>query len=112
MSQRNTWQALKARRPDTPERRAGYERARRAHELGAKVRAMREARGISQSELAQRMGTTQSVIARLELGGVEPRFDTLERVGAALDMDLVVDFRPHTAPARTETDRTQSRATG
>ena len=112
MSQRNTWQALKARRPDTPERRAGYERARRAHELGAKVRAMREARGISQSDLAQRMGTTQSVIARLELGGVEPRFDTLERVGAALDMDLVIDFRPHAAPAAAAPNRSQRRAAG
>ena len=45
------------------------------------------------------MGTTQSVIARLELGGVDPRLETLHRVGAALDADLVLDFRPHDVAA-------------
>lgn|SRR5579885_965569 len=97
MAERRAWSAIKAMRPDTPERRAGYERARLAHELGAKVRALREARGLSQAELAQRMGTTQSVIARLELGGAEPRFDTLRRVCAVLDADLTVEMSPREA---------------
>ena len=65
--------------------------------MGRKVRELREARGLSQKELAQRMGTTQSVIARLELGGAEPRFQTLQRVARALDSDLVVDLRPRGA---------------
>jgi ribosome-binding protein aMBF1 (putative translation factor) len=99
MSERQTWSAIKQQRPDTPERRAGYERARRAHELGAKVRQLREQRGISQAELARRMGTTQSMIARLELGGVEPRLDTLDRVSAALDADVVIEFRPRAGTA-------------
>ncbi len=99
MTERRTWSAIKAQRADTPERRAGYERARLAHELGAKVRALREARGLSQAELARRMGTTQSVIARLELGGAEPRLDTLRRVCAVLDADLTVELSPHGAAA-------------
>lgn len=94
MTKRNTWKELKERRPDTPERRAGYERAKRAHEIGAQVRHMREGIGITQAELARRMGTTQSVIARLELGGAEPRFELLDRVAAALGYQVLIDFKP------------------
>jgi ribosome-binding protein aMBF1 (putative translation factor) len=94
MSEQRSWTAIKEQRPDNLERRAAYERARLAHELGAKVRTLREERGLSQAELAQRMGTSQSVIARLELGGAEPRLDTLDRICAALEADLIVDLRP------------------
>jgi transcriptional regulator with XRE-family HTH domain len=89
-----TWQESKARRPDTLERRAGYERARRAHEIGVRVRTLREACGITQTELAKRMGTSQSVIARLELGGAEPRIDLLDRVARALGHRALIEFRP------------------
>lgn len=99
MSERQTWSAIKQRRPDTPERRAGYERTKRAHELGVKARELREQRGLSQAELARRMGSTPSMIARIELGGVEPRLNTLDRVSAALDADVVVEFRPRAATA-------------
>src|SRR5438132_8241039 len=102
MSERKPWSAIRAERSDTPERRASYARAKRAHELGAKVRELREARGLSQTQLAARMGTTQSVIARLELGGGGPRLETLQRVGAALDAELVLDFRPHGVAAASD----------
>ncbi len=46
-----------------------------------------------QRELAERMGTTQSVISRLEEGGgARNRIDTLARVAIALDRHLVVSF--------------------
>jgi len=95
MSERQTWRALRATEAETPAYRAAYDRARRAQELGAKVRALREERGLSQAELARRMGWKQSALARLELGGAEPRLDTLDLVAAALDLDVVVEFRPH-----------------
>jgi len=50
--------------------------------------------GLSQVELAKRVGTTQSAIARLESGGRPPRIDTLLRIADALDSDLVVELRP------------------
>ena len=53
---------------------------------------------MSQGELAQRMGTTQSAIARLEAGGTYPNFQTLERVGGALRAELVVEFRDAAPP--------------
>ena len=82
----------------TPEMMAAYERAGQALEIGKRICQLREARGISQAELARRMGTTQSMIARLGLVGAEPRSDTLNRVCRALDLELVVDFRSREAP--------------
>jgi ribosome-binding protein aMBF1 (putative translation factor) len=58
------------------------------------VATRRVERGLSQRELAERTGTTQSAIARLERGGRPPRIDTLLRIAEALDCDLAVELRP------------------
>jgi transcriptional regulator with XRE-family HTH domain len=52
--------------------------------------------GLSQAELAELTGTTQSAIARLESGGRPPRIDTLLRIANALDCELEVELRPRT----------------
>jgi transcriptional regulator with XRE-family HTH domain len=49
---------------------------------------------MSQRELAELCGTTQSAIARLERGGRPPRIDTLLRIADALDCDLSVELVP------------------
>ncbi|MGB0119428.1 MAG: helix-turn-helix transcriptional regulator, partial [Solirubrobacterales bacterium] len=56
----------------------------------------RQAWDLSQKELAELCGTTQSAIARLEAGRRPPRIDTLERVAAALDCELSVQLKPKT----------------
>ena len=93
------WSELKQRRSRTSAVREGYARARNAYRLAERVRLLREARGITQHELARRMRTTQSVIARLESGGSYPTLSTLERISDALGAELVVEFkdapRPH-----------------
>ena len=58
------------------------------------VAARRAQQGLSQRELAELTGTTQSAIARLERGGRPPRIDTLLRIAEALDCDLAVELRP------------------
>jgi transcriptional regulator with XRE-family HTH domain len=58
------------------------------------VAERRQELGLSQRELAELVGTTQSAIARLERGGRPPRIDTLLRIADALDCDLVVELRP------------------
>jgi transcriptional regulator with XRE-family HTH domain len=58
------------------------------------VAERRRALGLSQTELADLVGTTQSAIARLESGGRPPRIDTLLRIAEALDCDLAVELRP------------------
>jgi transcriptional regulator with XRE-family HTH domain len=62
--------------------------------IAGKVAEQRQAKGLSQRELAEIVGTTQSAIARLERGGRPPRIDTLLRIADALDCDLVVELRP------------------
>jgi transcriptional regulator with XRE-family HTH domain len=62
--------------------------------IAEQVADRRQAQGLSQRELAELVGTTQSAIARLERGGRPPRIDTLLRIADALDCDLVVELRP------------------
>ena len=62
--------------------------------IADKVAERRQELGLSQRELAELTGTTQSAIARLEAGGRPPRIDTLLRIADALDCDLVVELKP------------------
>jgi DNA-binding XRE family transcriptional regulator len=63
--------------------------------IADKVAERRVERGLSQRELAELVGTTQSAIARLERGGRPPRIDTLLKIAEALDCDLAVELVPH-----------------
>jgi len=90
---RTPWDDLKRSRASEPAVREGHEQARRAFELGQQVRALRIARGLTQAQLARMAGTSQAAIARLEAGGVDPRLQTLARLGEALGAELIVRFQ-------------------
>jgi len=64
-------------------------------QIAGRVAERRTEMGMSQRELAELCGTTQSAIARLERGGRPPRIDTLLRIAEALDCDLHVELIPH-----------------
>ena len=64
-------------------------------QIADKVAERRSQMGMSQRELAELCGTTQSAIARLERGGRPPRIDTLLRIAEALDCELLVELVPH-----------------
>jgi transcriptional regulator with XRE-family HTH domain len=68
--------------------------------IAEQVSEQRKARGLSQKELADLTGTTQSAIARLESGGRPPRIDTLLRIAEALDCELSVELRARTRPGK------------
>ena len=93
------WQQVKAARLTTKAAKDGYDRARRAFEVGERVRLLREEHGLSQRELATRIGSTQRSSLGLEAGGVTPRLGTLERIAEAWDTTLVIEFQPQTAPS-------------
>jgi predicted transcriptional regulator len=90
---------MKARKPPLERVR---ERLARVDERGGwffasiadRVAERRTELGMSQRELAELTGTTQSAIARLEAGGRPPRIDTLLRIADALECDLHVELRP------------------
>ncbi|MFF2085568.1 helix-turn-helix domain-containing protein [Nocardia sp. NPDC058176] len=63
-------------------------------ELGAAVRNRREELGLTQSELATRAGLRQPAVARFEAGGTMPTIPLLERLAAALELRLRVEFEP------------------
>jgi transcriptional regulator with XRE-family HTH domain len=48
--------------------------------------------GLSQRELARRLGTRQPVVARWERGAAEPSFDTVRRALRACGLDLLVSL--------------------
>jgi predicted transcriptional regulator len=91
MTERTSWTAM---RDELGIDRAhpAYDAARIAFELGAEVRALREQRGWSQTELANRAGMTQSAMARFEAGGTVPTLPILERIATALEMRLSVQL--------------------
>ena len=83
---------LKKRFMKDPEFREEYERVDEEFRLfEALVRARTEAK-LTQAEIARRLGTTQSAIARLESGGVSPSIRTLRRYAEATGKRLRVDL--------------------
>ncbi len=61
----------------------------RLKHIGALIRDLREERGLSQSELAKKLKTSQSAIARMENGEQNLSTDTLSRISAALNRDIL-----------------------
>jgi ribosome-binding protein aMBF1 (putative translation factor) len=91
MANYSRWEDIKKNKSEpADETRAGIEQD---FDLGQLIYDLRTEAGLSQRELAERMGTTQSVISRLEEGGgAKNRIDTLARVATALDRHLVLSF--------------------
>ena len=71
--------------PDFP---ALVEAAVRERELLRALAAKRAERGLSQREVATRMGTSQAAVARLERGEGNPKLSTLARFALALGHQL------------------------
>jgi ribosome-binding protein aMBF1 (putative translation factor) len=85
-----TLDELRAKYP--PEDREEYDRAYAAATLAGQlaelVYTLRTQAGLTQTELARRMGTTQSSIARIEGGGSLPTLDMLARLAHATGIPL------------------------
>jgi len=62
-------------------------------EIARAIALARTNAGVTQIELAKRMGTTQTAIARLESGRVAPKTSTLQRFADAIQRRLIIDFR-------------------
>lgn len=83
---------LKKRLMQNPDFAAAYEEADAEYSI---IEALIEARSrakLSQTDLAEKLGTTQSSIARLEGGGVTPTLKTLRRYAEATGMKLKVEL--------------------
>ena len=81
-----------------PDYRVAYEQLGAEFELARVLIEARTQAGLTQAELARRMKTTQSVIARMESGHVRPSTRTLERLAEATDTRLRISFEPVSIP--------------
>jgi transcriptional regulator with XRE-family HTH domain len=102
MAQHVRWSEIRRRRESGPEHGVVYETTDRAIALGEQIRCAREAQNLTQAELARRMGTVQSAIARLEMGGSDVKLGTLVRLRRALGVEL--DIKLHMPNATTADD--------
>jgi ribosome-binding protein aMBF1 (putative translation factor) len=84
-----------------PEAREAYESLAGEDAITRAIIRARMAGGLTQAELAARMRTTQSVIARLESGKVMPSIRTMLRIAEATG----TRFRPVFESDRFESDR-------
>lgn len=62
---------------------------------GDLIREARRRAGLTQAQLAERVGTTQSAVARWERGRSAPSFDTVRRLVRACGLDLVVTIEDY-----------------
>ncbi len=74
---------LKRKMLADPEARKEYERLGPEFEISSELIAARKRAKLSQEDLANRMGTTQSAIARLESGQKMPMMQTIQRYAEA-----------------------------
>ena len=75
-----------------PEYRAAYDELGPEFELARALIEARSSAGLTQAELAERMQTTQSVIARLESGRARPSTRTLEKLAQCTGTRLRISF--------------------
>ncbi len=85
-----TLKTLKRELLSDAETRAEYEAMADEYAIARELIAARARAGMSQSEVAQRMGTTQSVVARLESGKRPPSMRTVQRFAQAVGGHLVL----------------------
>lgn len=110
-----------SRRPPSPVGSTAEEASRRRAERSPAYRQQQEERaafreiarllvayrmdaGLSQQDLADRVGTNHSQISRIESGRHQTSLDTLRRIAAALDRTLVVGFESRDDRGRVNRD--------
>jgi transcriptional regulator with XRE-family HTH domain len=74
--------------------RAAHEALEPEFALAEELIAARGRAGLTQADVAARMGTTQSVVARIESGRAPPNLKTLEKYARAVGMRLSVRLMP------------------
>lgn len=88
------WATLRERLLADPAVRAEYEALADEFALVEELIKARAHSGLTQEEIARRMGTTQSVVARLESGKSMPSTRTLKKYAEATGTRLVIRFEP------------------
>ena len=86
------WEDLKKELLKDPEFKKGYDDLELEYSIIAQVIQKRLDRGLSQKQLADKIGTKQSAISRLEAGNTNPSIAFLEKVSKALGGKLQISI--------------------
>lgn len=91
----NALEILKRRAKRDPELQRLYEEEKVNYQVALLIRKVRQNLGLTQGELAKRIGTTQSVISRLEDADYEGHsLSILQRIASALKRRIVIKMAP------------------
>lgn len=103
MAARRSWREIRAERAsDDSEFEMRLAGASLRMDFAQLVYDLRTRAGLSQAELAERMGTTQSAIARIENSGTNPTLELIERLARATGVQVVLSVA---APTPGEEDQ-------
>jgi DNA-binding XRE family transcriptional regulator len=93
---RPTFEAFREKALKKPSVRKEYEALGPAFDMKRQMIAMRKAAGLTQEEMADKLGTKKSNISRLESlnSDVSPRLSTVEEYARVLGYRVKVDFEP------------------
>ena len=83
-----------------PSFREGYDALEEEFSMASLLIAARIRANLTQAELAEKMGTSQSTIARLEGGTAKPSLSTLRRLAQATGMRLKISLEPKPRPKK------------
>lgn len=87
------WKDVKKELLNDPEVKKEYDRLAPRYAIISQLIAVRSEKGFTQEELAKRLGTKQSAIARLEAGNVNPSLGFLEKIASVLDTKLIIQLQ-------------------
>lgn len=80
------------RKKEEPEFAENFEQGYQKFKIGVMLRMAREDAGLTQKEVADRLGTQKSAISRIENHGEDIRLSTLEKYAEAFDKTLRVQL--------------------
>lgn len=93
-------QELKEELMQDPEFRNEYEALQPERDITATLIQARHEAGLTQAELSEKTGISQADISRLENGSRNPSIALLNRIAAALNSTLRIEFVPNKPTAR------------
>jgi HTH-type transcriptional regulator/antitoxin HipB len=84
---------IKRRKKTDPEFAKGFDEGYRNFKIGVILRQAREEAGLTQEELADRVGTRKTAISRIENHAEDIKLSTIQKVAKALGRNLDISLR-------------------
>lgn len=88
-----TWKSLKKELLKNKKVAEEYKKLAPRYQLISQLIESRLKKGLTQEQLAKRIGTKQSAIARLESGSSNPSMAFLEKIAEAIGLKLIIQVR-------------------